>query len=75
MKNLIIFTVLIFILSSCKEPNSNVDSKPKQKAVIEYVDTPRGISVQVVNGCQYIYAESKYGLAIVHAGNCNNITH
>lgn len=75
MKNLIIISVSILILSSCKEPNTNVDTKPKQKAVVTFSETPRGISVQVVNGCQYVYVESQHGVAIVHAGNCNNMTH
>jgi hypothetical protein len=47
----------------------------RQKPVVGYSETPRGISVQVVDGCQYVYAETRNGVAICHKANCNNPQH
>ena len=49
--------------------------KTEKTKVVDYYDTPRGISVQVVDGCQYVYAESRNGVAITHKANCNNPFH
>jgi len=74
---------LIFLLRSCmgeeqhktcSQNQINVEARIK-KPEVSYNDTPRGISIQVIDGCQYVYAETNNGVAIVHKANCNNPIH
>lgn len=81
MKTLIIILItIILIVSGCmsEKEKKNLEREQqereakKQTPVVSYHDTPRGISVQVVDGCQYIYVETGNGVAICHKENCNN---
>jgi hypothetical protein len=80
MKNLI--TILIFgSLIGCAPRRSETNeptqrnNKFKGETIIPYENTPRGISVQEIDGCQYIYCETGSGVAIIHKANCNNPIH
>jgi hypothetical protein len=79
MKNLIKI-LLAGLLTGCVSRNeanepTQSNNNLKGQSVIPYANTPRGISVQEIDGCQYIYAETGHGVAIVHKANCNNPTH
>lgn len=78
LKNLVFWIVLVFLLGSCmrkEERQRWAEEANKQKPIIDFANTPKGISIQVIDGCQYIYAETTNGVAIVHKANCNNPTH
>lgn len=57
------------------EYEANRQKPVRQKPVVNYSETPRGISVQVIDNCQYIYAETGNGVAIIHKANCDNPYH
>lgn len=40
-----------------------------QREIIPYSDTKRGISVVVVDSCEYVYCETS-GVEIIHKQNC-----
>jgi hypothetical protein len=54
---------------------SSIVQQSKVDLVIGYNRTPRGISIVVIDGCQYVYVETSSGVAIVHKQNCNNSLH
>ena len=79
-----IFSILIFAMfiscaphhqSSSTNSTNNQDSTsnvqhPKLNAPIySYSETNRGISVIVVDSCEYVYCEGS-SIAIVHKNNC-----
>lgn len=79
-KKYALFMFFIFVFIGCSprheqnEP-TQVNNKFKGETIISYENTPRGISVQVIDDCQYIYCETASGVAIVHKANCNNSIH
>lgn len=73
--------LLLIMLCSCtqmvdhNESNNNTNKDTGLKPVIKYDDTPLGITIISVDNCQYIYAETRNGVAIVHKENCSNQLH
>ena len=59
---LIIITV---IFCSCSKQRAG-------RTIVDYENTPRGISVQTIDSCEYVYCESVHGVSIVHKSNCKN---
>ena len=67
---LVIFTT--FLTYGCKQQSQQDEVtavKPSPK-IVDYI--PYGISVQVIDGCQYICARGGDGVSIIHKQNCNN---
>lgn len=64
MKKIISLSI-IAVMSAC-----NTDTAGERKS--GYFELPRGISVQTVDGCEYIYCEVNQGVCIVHKQNCKN---
>ncbi len=62
---------ILLIIPSCDE-SSNIRSEQPSTLIVSYHDTPTGISVQKVDGCEYIYCETGHGCAITHKANCGN---
>jgi len=80
MKKLLII-IFGFSLVTCT-PHENTNNQTTQEnpkfkgeTVVSYANTPRGISIQVIDDCQYIYCETTSGVAIIHKANCNNSIH
>lgn len=71
MKTTLIIASML-ILASCGPSKEEAARQGKESSGIKYYDTPRGISVQKVDGCEYVYCEVVYGVAIVHKQNCKN---
>lgn len=70
MKYLFLF-LLILLLAGCNDIAPPVTSPNDNYSDIDY-----GLQVRDINNCQYIIGKSyNGGLAIVHAGNCNNPEH
>lgn len=73
MRYLTLFVLLLFVSLTIFLSCSNEVPDDKGKTV------DRGITVIVVEGCKYVVykTSSNYeaGVAMVHAGNCNNIQH
>lgn len=67
MKPLVALLLLV-MMAACAAPADNTAGDKK----VRYKDTPRGISIQRVDGCDYIYCETPHGVAITHKQNCSN---
>ena len=76
----ILFVITLFIVS-CSPPdrdgmerNSNqeetIQEANVQDVLIPYKETPKGISVQIIDSCEYIYCEVTEGVTITHKQNC-----
>lgn len=66
----ILFAFAIFSLAACGTHEHQTENPSVNKATISYHDTPRGISVQIIDDCEYIYCETGSGVAITHKQNC-----
>jgi hypothetical protein len=76
--NCLVLSITLTIFSSCGEESpqrKTEEQSTAQPVIVSYGDTPRGISVQKIDGCEYIYAETNHGVAICHKENCSNYIH
>ena len=82
MKKLLIVLVGITLFMCCN-PQSRTENHqaPKEKEVEAHrvmglTDTPSGISIIVIDNCEYIYCEiSGHSASIIHKQNCKNLIH
>lgn len=64
---------VLYLLSGCGPSREEYEQMKKDNlGYINNRDTPYGISVQVIDGCEYIYCDNGHGAAIVHKQNCKN---
>lgn len=76
MKSKLIILLMLSVCACCAPVERNEEPQSeKLKPTIPYNDTPHGITVITIEGCQYVYAETGSGVAICHKANCINPIH
>lgn len=81
MKILLTIIVTLLLVIACTEMKENAkkyDAK-QQKLIetikLEFDDLPYGISVQTIDGCEYVCLVSNTGSSMCHKENCKNPIH
>ncbi len=68
---------ILFTIASCGPSKEELERRQRlgtesPEKAYSYSDTPTGISVIKIDGCEYVYCEVSEGVSIVHKQNCKN---